>query len=93
VLDRQVKFLRPIGAVGRHHDGDVGQRAQRAAVTRRQGQHLRTLRPRRFRRPNHVRRIPARRVHHEQVAGADQRLDLAREHLLEAEIVRGRGEE
>jgi hypothetical protein len=93
MLDQQVKFLCPVRPVGRHDDGDVGQCPKRPAVTRGEGQDPGALFPRRFSRPDDVRRIAARRMDDEEVVLPDQRLDLPGEHLVEPEVVPGRREE
>src|SRR5687768_17003905 len=82
MLDAQVQLLRAVGARGRDDDAVVGEGAERAAVARAEGEDGDPAGPRRLRRAQHVRRLPARRVDDEQVAGARERLHLPGEDLL-----------
>ena len=82
-----MQLLRAIGALGRNDDDVIGERAQRPAVARAEREHLAPAASRRLGRAEHVRRVAARRVDDQQIARPRQRLDLAREDVIEAEIV------
>src|SRR6185437_5324399 len=89
MFNAQVQFLRAIGARRWNDNRVIGQRAQAATVTRAERQHRDALRPGRFCGPQHVRRIAARRVDDQEVARSRQRFHLAREDVIEPEIVAG----
>src|SRR2546425_392816 len=93
MLDREMNLLNARRVVRRDHERDVGERLQLAARLAQERDDGHVARLRRLRRADHVGTLAAGRVQRQHVARAGERLDLAREHLVEAQVVGARGEE
>src|SRR5256886_14570672 len=85
MLDREVQLLDSRRVVRRDHERDVGERLQLAARLAQERDDGHVARLRRLRRADHVGTLAAGRVQRQHVARAGERLDLAREHLVEAQ--------
>src|SRR5678815_4191580 len=93
MFDAEVELLRAVGALRRDHDGMIREGSKLAAVSSAEGEHTHSLGARRFRRAQHVRRFPARRMNDEEITGSGECLDLSREDGVESEVIAGRGDQ
>src|ERR671924_394500 len=93
MLDAEVQLLRAVSALRRDDDGVVGEPGEGAAAARRQREDFDALRARRLGGAEEIRRVAARRMNDQQIAGLREGLYLTREDALETEVVARRGEE
>ena len=88
MADQEVDLLHAGRDAARNDQAEIAAAGERAARSAGHPEDAHAARPRGPDRRQDVRRLPARRERHEEVAAAPERRDPAREDLVEAVIVR-----
>src|SRR5207244_13154633 len=87
MLDGEMQLLDSRRLVGRNHETLVDQLARGAAALAEQRHHPHALGSRRLRGPHDAWALATRGMQHHEITGAGPRFALAREDLVEAEVV------